>query len=187
MTWAVWISSTTRVNELLRLGVPGDEFWEAGRLHVLSSAPRTWVGRARLKVAPKVDQEQGEDCIMLVLRFVGAERWAYNTLRYVSQSPCMRGPLRLLLAQAEVEADDVGGTNPDAASSSDPTANRSAGQPTLFNCCCPNRVLQSCWLCCHRTSPTTWMLSSSLPLWASAPARRACTLSVPTPELARHR
>ena len=138
-TWAVWISSTTRVNELLRLGVTSDEFWEAGRLHVLPSAPRIWVGRPRLKVAPKVDPAHGEDCIMLVLRFVGAEHWAYNTLRYVSQTPCMRGPLRLLLAQPEVEADDVGGTNPDVASSSNPTANRSAGQPTLvfINCLLP--------------------------------------------------
>ena len=49
--WAVWISSTLLVNQLLRRDVTGDEFWEAGRLHVLPSAPRTWSGQPRLNAA----------------------------------------------------------------------------------------------------------------------------------------
>ena len=101
--WVVWMNDTETVKKhVSNPKADADTFWESGKLHVLTSAPRTWSGRSRILLAPKVSEAFGEDCAMILLQFVGAERWAYTTLRRISREPFMEGPLRQLLCEPPI-------------------------------------------------------------------------------------
>jgi hypothetical protein len=83
-TWknsAAWIISCQALREALDQRASPDDLWASGRLHILERAPRNMTGRWRIVFAPPVSQTCSGDCLMVVLQFVGPQRWAYTAIR----------------------------------------------------------------------------------------------------------
>ena len=160
-TWknsVVWIGSTPALGRLISQAhdASPQDLWAAGTLHVLESAPRTWVGRGRLRFAPPLDSVCCGDSLMIVLCFAGPDRWAYTTLQRAAPTPFCR--VRCGSSWAK-----FAGQLPTA-----PQGSLRAMSPCqTLTWRCARRCSSSCWggtawrTCSRGISWTSWMTSSS--------------------------